>query len=311
MESEFRLFPDQASTMAGDVDALYFFLLGVSAFFIVLIAGAILFFALRYRRTHAAEYPRPIVGIVKLEIVWSVIPLLLTLVMFFWGARLFLGGQTPPANAMDVYVVGKQWMWKIEHPSGRKEINQLHVPVGRPIRLTMISEDVIHSFYVPAFRVKQDVLPGRYTSLWFEASKAGRYHLFCAEYCGTKHSEMRGTVAALTPADYQRWLAGKFTTEPLASRGASVFQRKGCLGCHGGGAGPRRGPNLEGRWGQQVELASGQTVAFDADYVRQSVEQPREHISAGFPPIMPAYQVPEQITEAEILAIVDYLKSSR
>jgi len=311
METRMRLFPEQASTLAGEVDALLLFLLGVSAFFILLIAGAIIVFALRYRRGHRAEYAQPLGGLVSLEIAWSVAPLLLAMVMFYWGARLFIKGQSPPSDAMEIYVIGKQWMWKAEHPSGRQEINELHVPVGRPVRLTMISEDVIHSFFVPAFRVKQDVLPGRYTSLWFEPSKPGQFHLFCAEYCGTKHSEMIGTVTALSPADYQRWLSGQLDTAPLASRGAGVLQRKGCLGCHSGREGPRRGPKLEGRFGDPVRLADGRTITFDADYVRQSIVDPREHVTAGFPAIMPAYPVAQQISEQEIVAIIDYLKTNR
>jgi len=306
----FRLFPEQASTHAGPVDALYAFLLVVSGVFIVLIAGAILIFAVRYRRAKSPSTPAAIFGSLRLEVLWIGVPLLLTMIMFVWGARLFIIGQTEPANAMDVYVIGKQWMWTIEHPSGRQEINELHVPVGKPVRLNMISEDVIHSFYIPAFRVKQDVLPGRYTSLWFEATKPGRYHLFCAEYCGTDHSAMRGTVFVLSPADYQKWLSGRLETRPLAGEGANVLQEKGCLGCHQGGTGPRRAPKLEGRFGEPVALSDGRTVVFDAQYVRTAIVKPREDVAAGYPPIMPAYQVPKQIKESEIMAIIDYLKAS-
>lgn len=315
MDRGFRFFPEQGSTIAADVDALLFFLLGVSAVFIVLIAGSILLFAIRYRRRHHAAPPAAIAGSVKLEIAWTLIPLALTMIMFVWGAALFMDMQSPPADAMEIYVVAKQWMWKIEHPSGRREINHLHVPSGQPVRLTMISEDVIHSFYVPAFRVKQDVLPGRYTTLWFEATEPGQHHLFCAEYCGTNHSEMIGTVTVLRPADYGRWLSGEYDADPLATRGAGVFQRQGCLGCHGGmgdvaPASPQRGPPLVGRFGETVPLADGGTVEFDEQYVRQSILEPRKHISAGYQPIMPAYQIPEQITEEEIVAIIDHLKNS-
>ena len=188
MFKNFPWFPEQASSLAGDVDALYFFLVAVSGFFAVLISVATIIFAVRYRRRHATEVGAHIHGSTAREIAWSVVPLVIVLVIFGWSAAVYLALSRPPRGAMDVYVVGKQWMWKIQHPEGRREINELHVPVGRPVRLTMGSEDVIHSFYIPAFRVKADVVPGRLTTLWFEATKAGRYHLFCAEYCGTKHS---------------------------------------------------------------------------------------------------------------------------
>lgn len=308
MNRGFRLFPENASSFGGEVDGLYFFLIGVSTFFIVLIAGSILYFALRYRRSHQAEYPRPIVGLVKLEIFWSVVPLLLALIMFAWGAKVYFRVQTPPENAMEIYVVGKQWMWKIEHPNGRREINELHVPVGRPVLLRLISEDVIHSFFVPAFRVKQDVLPGRYTSLWFEATRPGHFHLFCAEYCGTEHSEMVGSVTALEPADYQRWLAGRLDEQPMAARGQTLFQRLSCDRCHGKTDDMRRGPALAGQFGKPVQLASGKTVRFDEAYVRESILQPRKKLVSGFPPIMPTYK--GQITESQILAIIDFLKNT-
>jgi cytochrome c oxidase subunit 2 len=307
MNAGFRLFPERASTIGGEVDALFLFLLGVSVFFVTLIAGSILFFAVRYRRSHRAEYPQPIVGLLKLEIFWSVVPLMLTLVMFAWGADIFFRVQTPPREAMEISVVGKQWMWKAEHPSGQREINELHVPAGRPVTLRLISEDVIHSFYVPAFRLKEDVLPGRYTTLWFEATEPGDYHLFCAEYCGTKHSEMVGRVVVLNPADYQRWLAGRLDVQPTSLRGEWAFQRLACQSCHGASDDVRRGPALAGRFGEPVQLSNGQTETFDAAYVRESILKPQEKLVAGYPAIMPTYQ--GQISESEILAIIDYLKS--
>ena len=192
MFSGFPLFPEQASTVAADVDNLYFFLLAITAFFSTLIAGLVIYFAIRYRRRSEVELPEPITGSTKLETLWTVIPAIVAIVIFAWGAKVFLSLHRAPADATPVYVVGKQWMWKLQHLEGQREINELHIPVGRSVKLFMSSEDVIHSFYIPAFRVKADVLPGRYTSIWFKATKPGEYHLFCAEYCGTKHSGMIG-----------------------------------------------------------------------------------------------------------------------
>src|SRR5262245_28923974 len=202
----FRLFPEQASTVAGQVDALTLFLLAITAFFTVLIAGLIVVFMIRFRRRSATELGADVHGSLALEIGWTIIPFAIVMVIFVWSASLFAKIKLPPADAVNVNVVGKQWMWKLQHMEGRREINELHVPTGQPIKLTLTSEDVIHSFYVPAFRIKQDAVPGRYTEIWFEATKPGRYHLFCAEYCGTIHSGMIGDVVVMEPAEYQQWL---------------------------------------------------------------------------------------------------------
>src|SRR6266581_2104100 len=223
------LFPEQASTMAGRVDALYFYLLAVSGFFATLIALLVIFFAIKYRRRSETELPRGVEGSLKLEVAWSVIPLVIALSFFFWGARLFFAMNRPPNDALQVYVVGKQWMWKIQHADGQREINELHVPVGRAVRLTMTSEDVIHDFFVPAFRMKKDVVPGRYATAWFQATRAGTYHLFCAEYCGTKHSGMIGSVTVMEPAAFQAWLAGGATGTSLAAAGEKLFQDLACI----------------------------------------------------------------------------------
>lgn len=307
MNGHFRLFPEQASSVAHEVDLLFLFLVAVSAFFTTLIAGSILCFAIRYRRSRSRRPGGSLQGIVKLEVLWTVGPLLLTLAMFAWGAELFFRVQTPPSGLPEIYVFGKQWMWQIEHPNGRREINELHVPVGRPVKLRLISEDVIHSFYVPAFRVKQDVLPGRYTTLWFEATKPGQFHLFCAEYCGTNHSTMIGRVVALPPSDYQRWLAGRLDEQPLATQGQWAFERFRCDSCHVDSGGVRRGPVLFGRFGDPVALAGGRTATFDEDYIRESILRPKQKIAAGYPAIMPTYE--GQISEQEILAIIAYLKT--
>ena len=221
----FQLFPEQASTLAPEVDHLLYFLLAVSVFFTVLIFGAILYFAIRYRRRSNHELPPPVRTGYTLEILWTVIPFGLTMVMFTWGASVFFTASRPPNDALQIYVVGKQWMWKLQHMEGQREINELHVPVGRPVRITMTSEDVIHSFFVPAFRTKQDVVPGRYSTTWFTATKAGKYHLFCAEYCGTNHSGMIGWVYVMEPQDYQTWLSGGSRPKarwPTTARSSSI-----------------------------------------------------------------------------------------
>lgn len=250
------LFPEQASTLAPRVDALFFFLVAISVFFATLIFTLLLYFAVKYRRRSVEERPRPIEGSVLLELVWTAVPLGLTMVMFAWGALLFAEIRTPPANALEIHVIGKQWMWKIQHPSGRREINELHIPVGRPIKLVMTSEDVIHSFFVPAFRVKNDVLPGRYTTLWFEATEPGEYRLFCAEYCGTQHSGMMGRVIALKLPEYEKWLSGGAVEGSMAKIGEDLFHRFACAGCHRYGA-PVPAPALAGLLGRRVALQGG------------------------------------------------------
>ncbi len=231
---DFPLFPEPASTMASQVDALYLFELGVAGFFTVLIFLLIVSFAVRYRRRSRADRSNPPTSSKVMEVTWIVVPLVLGLVMFGWGARLFFRLYEPPGDALDIAVVGKQWMWHLQHPEGRSEINELHIPVGRAVKLTMISHDVIHSFYVPAFRVKQDVLPGRFTTLWFEPTRVGRYHLFCAEYCGTNHSTMRGSVTVMEPADFERWLSEAGVGPSMAEEGERLFVQHHCAGCHRG-----------------------------------------------------------------------------
>jgi cytochrome c oxidase subunit II len=300
------LFPERASTMAGRVDALYFFLVGLAVFFSLLIAGLILFYAVRYRRRSPDEIGANIHGSLLLEIGWSGIPLLITMVIFVWGASVFFAMARPPDEATSIYVVGKQWMWKVQHLDGQREINELHVPIGRPVKLIMTSEDVIHDFFVPAFRVKADVLPGRYTTIWFEPTKPGSYHLFCAEYCGTKHSGMIGQVVVMEPSEYQTWLSGGAPEGSLASTGAKLFGDLACNTCHRPDA-QGRGPVLEGLFGKTVALQSGETVTVDEAYVRESILTPAAKITAGFQPIMPTFQ--GLVTEEQLLALVEYVKS--
>ncbi len=299
------LFPDEASTMAGRVDALYFYLLAVSAFFTVLIFVMVLAFAVRYRRSRH-PVPVEIEGSMPLEVAWSVIPLVLAMVMFVWGASVFFALNRPPRGALEIYAVGKQWMWKFEHLDGHREINQLHVPVGRDVRLTMISQDVIHSFYVPAFRVKQDVLPGRYTTIWFQATKPGSYHLFCAEYCGTKHSGMIGQVVVMEPAQYQLWLAGGTGEGSLAAGGQKLFRDLACDTCHRGDTGAR-GPDLAGLFGKPVILQAGNKVVADDSYIRESIVNPAGKVVFGYQPIMPTFQ--GQISEEGLLQLLAYIKA--
>jgi cytochrome c oxidase subunit 2 len=303
---EFRLLPEQASTFAGPVDALYFFLIAVSVFFSLLIAGLVIFFAVKYRRHANDPTPAPATGGTALEIVWSVIPLGISMVIFGWGASLFFTINRPPDDALEVYVVAKQWMWKLQHMEGQREINELHIPVGRAIRLKMTSEDVIHSFYVPAFRTKQDVLPGRYTQTWFHPTKPGKYHLFCAEYCGTKHSGMIGWVYVMEPTEYQAWLGGGTSEGSLASRGDKLFQDLACANCHKND-GSGRGPSLEGLFGKTIELENGQKVTVDDEYLRESILSPQAKIAKGYQPIMPTFQ--GLVTEDQLLQLIEYIKS--
>lgn len=310
MIGRFSLFPEQASTVAGQVDALYFFLVALSAFFSVLIAAAVVVFAIRFRRSRERQVVPTWEGLLALELTWTIIPFLIVLVIFGWGARLFITLQTPPEDALQVYVVGKQWMWKVQHVEGRREINELHVPVGRPVKLVMTSEDVIHSFFVPAFRVKQDAVPGRYTSLWFEAQKVGEYHLFCAEYCGSQHSRMIGRVVVMEPAAFQEWLAGNSGTPgdetSMAAAGHKLFEQLGCATCHQGDSGSR-GPSLVGLFDKQVALADGSAVVADEAYLREAILNPQAAVVAGYQPIMPTFK--GLVSEEGLLQLITYIKS--
>jgi cytochrome c oxidase subunit 2 len=301
-----RLFPEQASTFAPDVDHLLYFLLAVAAFFTLAIFCAIFYFAIRYRRRSENELPGAIHGGMALEILWSVIPFGLTMVMFTWGASIYFNESRPPDNALDVYVVGKQWMWKLEHLGGQREINELHIPVGRAVRLTMTSEDAIHSFFVPAFRTKQDAVPGRYTTTWFTPTKVGKYHLFCAEYCGTNHSRMGGWVYVMAPRDYEAWLSGGASGGSLAENGQKLFDELACGNCHKPN-GSGRCPSLTGLFGKTVQLAGGGTVKADEGYIRESILQPQAKIVAGYGPIMPTFQ--GLVTEEGVMQLIEYIKS--
>jgi cytochrome c oxidase subunit 2 len=302
----FPLFPEQASTMAGRVDALFYFLIAVSVFFAVLIFTVIVVFAIKYRRRSDDDRPPSIPGNLRLEILWTAIPLMLTLVMFLWGAKLYFVTYYPPSDALEITVVAKQWMWKVQHPEGQSEIDELHIPAGRPIKLVMTSQDVIHDFFVPAFRVKKDVLPGSYTTLWFEATQPGSYRLFCAQYCGTQHSAMVGRIIVMEPTEFQTWLSGGAAGVPMASAGEKLFQRLGCVTCHLAND-TGRGPSLVGLLGKKVLLRGGNAVIADETYVRESILNPQAKLVASYPPIMPTFK--GLISEDGIMQILAYLKS--
>jgi cytochrome c oxidase subunit 2 len=304
--STLPLFPQQASSQAGQVDAIYFFMVAVTAFFGLLIAGLIVAFAVKYRRRHPDDVGVAIHGSLALELLWTIIPFVVAMGMFAWGAKVFFDLTRAPAGAMEIFVVGKQWMWKVQHASGQREINELHVPIGRPVKLIMGSEDVLHSYYIPAFRVKADVIPGRYNTMWFEATRPGTYHLFCAEYCGTKHSGMIGSVIAMEPTEYQVWLDGGKAEESPVAAGEKLFQAQGCASCHQ--AGPsQRGPSLTSIYGHQVPLQGGGTVVVDDGYLRESIVLPQAKIVEGYLPIMPTFQ--GLVSEEQLMQLIAYVKS--
>jgi cytochrome c oxidase subunit 2 len=305
MFSDFPLWPERASTVAGPVDALFIGLCIVTGVVSLLIWIVIFYFAIKYRRRPdnelAQEYEPPKI----LEITWTVVPLIVFIGVFVAGAWLYFHEQRVPNNAIDIYATGRQWMWKFQHAGGQREINSLHVPIGRPIRITMASEDVIHSLYFPNFRLKADVVPNRYRTLWFQATKTGTYHIFCAEYCGTMHSGMIGWVHVMEPTEYQKWLAGG-AEGSLASQGEKLFQKYSCNTCHTSDA-TGRGPVLAGLYGKPVVLADGRTVVADENYIRESILNPQAKVAAGFAPVMPTFQ--GQVNEEDLLKLLAYVRS--
>jgi cytochrome c oxidase subunit 2 len=305
MQSGFRLFPEQASTFAPQVDYLYGFLIAVTTFFTGLIVVLVVGFAIKYRRRPGREEAEHTETGMGLELLWTAIPSVLVLVMFVWGAALFLAESVPPKGAQDIYVVGRQWMWKVQHPNGRREINELHVAAGRAVKLTLASQDVVHSFYIPAFRIKQDAIPGQYRTMWFQPTKPGEYHLFCAEYCGTDHSRMIGRIVVMEDIDYQKWLGGVTEQTPV-EEGRELFVQLDCISCHGTGS-RQRCPPLGNLFGKQEQLENGQTVPVNEAYVRESILEPKAKIVRGYEPVMPSFN--GQVTEEQILALIAYIKS--
>jgi cytochrome c oxidase subunit 2 len=303
------LFPEAASTLAHRVDLLYLFLLALAGFLSLLIAALVVFCMVRYRRRSPDAIGEIAVQGIRaelLEVGWTIVPLLVTVLIFVWGASVFFAMASPPSNSMTIYVVGKQWMWKFQHPDGQREIDELHVPAGRSVKLIMASEDVIHSFFVPAFRMKADVVPGRYTQLWFQATKSGRFHLFCAEYCGTRHSGMVGEVVVMEPYEYQTWLSGGNVEGSLASKGERLFADLACNTCHRPDS-RGRGPVLVGLAGKTVQLHDGTTLVADEAYLRESILMPGVKITAGYQPVMPAFQ--GLVNEEGLLELIEYIKS--
>ena len=300
------LWPSQGSTLAGPVDSLVIFMLSLACLITLGVYVAIIAFTIRYRRRSPDEVPQQTKGSTRLEIIWTAIPSALALVVFFWGANLYFQISRPPDDTMEVYVIGRQWMWKFVHASGREEINELHVPVNTNIKLTMTSQDVIHDVFVPDFRVKADVIPERYTTEWFNATQLGQHHLFCSQYCGTNHAEMLAWVYVLSKADFQNWQGVIPVTGGSGAPGEQLFQSLGCAGCHHPD-GSGRGPSLVGVFGSQVHLSDGSTVVADENYIRESVLNPNAKVVAGYEPIMPTFQ--GQLDADQLLQLVLYIKS--
>ncbi|GMW03194.1 MAG: cytochrome c oxidase subunit 2 [Candidatus Hydrogenedentota bacterium] len=308
--SHLQLIPEQASTFALKVDLLFYGLLALSVFFFGAVTLMVAFLSIRYRKgSNVDRGPMDHSIAKKLELTWTIVPTILALAFFGWSAYVFYDFTVIPEGSMDVLVTGKQWMWKVQHPNGKREINHLHVPVNTPVRLTMTSEDVIHSFFIPVFRLKRDVLPNRYTTMGFTATKPGTYHLFCAEYCGTEHSKMIGKVIVMEEGEYEKWLAdGTATTPavPAASGGEQLFMRMGCANCHNS-VNTARGPQLSGLFGKEVSLTNGEKIVADENYIRESIVNPQSKLVVGYPPLMPTFK--NQMKEEDLYVLVDYIKS--
>jgi cytochrome c oxidase subunit 2 len=303
--TNFALFPPEASKIAPQMDALLFFMVLVSLIGLTIVVLLVVSFSILYnKKRHPVAVQ--VEGSTLLEATWTIIPLGLFLVMFVWGALIYFRVFTPPANSMNIYVVGKQWMWKAEHPGGQHEINALHVPTGRAVQVTLISQDVFHSFSIPAFRVKREAIPGRYTTVWFEATVPGTYHLFCTQYCGTNHSQMTGDIVVMTPEDFRKWLASSTSGASLAQNGERLFASLSCAACHNTRP-DARGPNLAGVYGAKLPLTSGGTVIADDAYLREAILNPSQHVTQGYAPIMPTYQ--GQISEEGVIALLEYIKN--
>lgn len=306
MLAQVPLFPEQASTIAPRVDGVTGLLVAVSGFFTLLICFLIFYFFIKYRRRSPDEYPHPVVESTRLEIIWTLVPLAISLFIFSYGTRVFIDQVTPPEDAMDIYVVGKQWMWHVQHLNGQRENQELHVPVGKPVRLIMASQDVIHNFAIPAFRVKMDVIPGRYTVLWFQATKPGKYHFFCAEYCGTNHSRMVGWVHVMEQEAFGKWLNSPQAEGSLASEGRQLFYKLECVTCHSSNA-LARAPVLESIYGQTVPLEGGGKARVDDAYLHDAIRNPQKHIRQGFSPIMPSYPA-SKVSQRDLNKLIAFIR---
>jgi len=302
----FPVWPAEASGYAARVDFLYICLLIIAFLTAGLVIFLLIFFAAKYRHGSNADRSGTTKKTWRWEVGWTTISLLFFVAFAIWGARIYVRLYNPPPNALQIFIVGKQWMWKAQHPGGQREINELHVPAGQDVRLVMASQDVIHSFYVPALRIKQDVVPGRYETLWFRADRPGRYHLFCSEYCGTDHAHMGGWLTVLNPREYSDWLRQEGGQQSLAQQGQELFRRYGCSGCHNPG-GTVRAPQLDGVYGSPVPLSDGTVVTADERYIRDSILDPKAQIAAGYAPVMPTFA--GQVSEDDLAKLVAYLES--
>ncbi len=298
-------FPREGSTTAHAVDELLFFLLAVCGSVGMLVAFLLFYFSIRYRRRPGQAAPPSPANNLPLELFWTLTPMAIFVIFYVWGATVYFGAYRAPDDATVIYAQGKQWMWKFQHPEGQREINELHVPAGRPIKVLLTSEDVIHSFFVPDFRVHMDVLPDRYTSVWFEAKTPGDYRLFCSQYCGTNHAGMIGTVRVLKPADYQQWLSGR-AEGSLALEGRKVFLKYRCVSCHSADE-RSRAPVLEDLFGSRVRLTNGESTIADESYIRSSILYPGTRIVEGWQNIMPSFK--GQVSEEEIVELIAFIKS--
>ncbi|MFP4500502.1 MAG: cytochrome c oxidase subunit II [Candidatus Hydrogenedentota bacterium] len=301
----FQVFPEAASTYAARVDPLFYFLTAFVLAFTVIVLAVVVYLGIKYRKKDGENRRSYHPNAFKLEVAWTIVLVIIAMCIFVWGAGLFYDAYNVPDDPIEIKVVGKQWMWKIRHENGKREVNTLHVPVNQPVKLTMTSQDVIHSFFVPAFRLKQDVLPARYTTLWFEATKMGEFKLFCAEYCGTQHSTMVGKVIVLSEPEYADWLRDNKNLSP-EQQGAQLFERLGCASCHLAGD-MNRGPSLVGLYGTQQTLAGGATVTVDEEYLRESIVNPGAKVTEGYQALMPAYE--NQIEEDDLASLIDYIKA--
>lgn len=323
--------PLQGTDVAAGWDRLYLFLVWISVLFFILVVGGMIYFAFKYRSRPGVK-PKYIAGSHLLELVFITVPTLLLMVIFGWGYSVYHSMVVPPPNAYEIRVVAKQWLWQFQYDNGRVTIGDLFVPMNRPVKLVMTSQDVLHSFFVPNFRVKQDVVPGMYTSVWFEAKLPGKHQIFCTEYCGTSHSGMLGSVIALNEQQWQAWnsgkqigpipVAGKELTDAeitaskeagggatisLAAQGKALYQAKGCVACHSTDGSVKVGPSFKGIFGSKAELADGKTVVVDENYIRESIEKPQAKIVKGFQPVMPTFQ--GLFNETELNALIAYIKS--
>jgi cytochrome c oxidase subunit 2 len=302
----FPIFPKEASTTAAETDHLYFILLGLSAFVLALVFLPIIFFLFKYRRGKRANRVDPHLPEMKMEVSWTIIPTLIALGIFVLGAKAYFNEEVPPANTLEINVIGKQWMWKIQHQEGNREINELHLPVNRAVKLTLASEDVIHSFFVPAFRIKQDVVPGRFVTEWFQPTRVGTYDFYCSEYCGADHSKMKGTVFVMSPMEYENWLTHGNVHSTLTQSGENLFRQLGCSGCHVNSKAVHA-PPLEGLYQRLVPLSDGTFVRADDKYIRDSILLPASQVVAGYQPVMPTYE--GHISEENLLQLIAYIKS--